>query len=259
MLINKRRCLLIFLDALVFTIIYFVCAAMMAVAAKIPNTNGINFGSLPRFLGNYAVFLLLIMAMRFVFRIYHNVWRYANTRVYLEIILSDALGGLIAMILTHLLPDLLDLGLWRSAVVVSLFNIATLASRMIYQQYHKTANLPNRHKRNTNVAIVGAGQIGTLLAEDLENNPNSTFRPVCFIDTNHEKIGGLLLGHRVIAPDDALVTTLHGLGVEEIIIALPKMNAEGKKRIFNYYIRLGFKVIIYDFQFLEDEENPPEK
>ena len=258
MIINKRRYILIFLDTLVFTILYFACAVMIAVAAKIPNMGKVT-DSLPQLLGNYAVFLVLIMAMRFIFRIYNNVWRYANTRVYLEIILSDALSGMLAIVLCYLIPGLLNLGLWRPAAIVALFNIATLASRMVYQQYHRSANLPNRHKRKTNVAIVGAGQIGTLLAEDLENNPNSTFRTVCFIDTDHEKVGGRLLGHRVIAPDDTLVQTLHDLGVEEIIIALPKIDQEGKKRIFDYYIRLGFKVRTYDFQFLEDEENPPEK
>ena len=258
MLKNKRRTLLVFLDALVLTTVYFVCVAMMAVAATMPNMAHI-FDNFPQVLGNYAVFLAAIMGMRFAFRIYHNVWRYANTRVYLEMILSDALGGAVAMALTYLIPSLLNLGLWRSAAIVSLFNIATLASRMVYQQYHKTANLPNRHKRKTNVAIVGAGQIGTLLAEDLENNPNSTFRTVCFIDTDREKVGGRLLGHRVIAPDESLVPTLHDLGVEEIIIALPKIGQEGKKRIFDYYIRLGFKVRTYDFQFLEDDENPPEQ
>ena len=256
---NKRRLLLVLFDASVFTVVYFVCAAMLALAVLLPHTEPLSFDTVPQLLGNYVAFLITVMAVRFVFRIYHNVWRYADTRVYLEIIVSDALGGILAMLLSYLLPNVLDLGLWRSAVVVSLFDIATLASRMVYQQYHKSLRPSNRDKSRTNVAIVGAGQVGSLLAEELENNPNSTFKALCFIDTDKEKVGGLLHGLRVIAPDDQLVQNLRALGVKEIIIALPKVGPEDKKRIFDYYIRLGFKVKIYDFQLLEDEDALSEK
>ena len=33
-----------------------------------------------------------------------------------------------------------------------------------------------------NIAVVGAGRVGVMLAEELANNPRSAYRPCCFID-----------------------------------------------------------------------------
>ena len=65
---NKRRLLLVLFDASVFTVVYFVCAAMLALAVLLPHKEPLSFDTIPQLLGNYAVFLVIVMAMRFVFR-----------------------------------------------------------------------------------------------------------------------------------------------------------------------------------------------
>lgn len=257
MLKNRRKLLLVLIDIMIFTLVYVFCVLMMQFAAP---TNH-ELSGLYQLL-NYALCLVSVMFARWFLRIYRNVWRYADTLAYLEIMVADLTGGILALTISFYTRNSahnIYIGFWCTVAVIALSYIATLTSRLLYQQYHKNQNVENRDVSKTYVAIVGAGQIGTLLAEDLERNPNSTYHPACYIDTDKGKIGGFLQGLPIYAPDDDLIEKLNKLDVKEIIIALPKMGMEGKKRIFDYYIRLGFKVKIYDFQFAEDEETEPKE
>ncbi len=257
MMKNRRRILLILIDIVIFTVVYAFCFLMQYF------TTGI--GKLPEFpaqIVNYLVLLVCLMASRLFINVYRNVWRYADPFTYLEVLVADMTGGLLALTITYFTRNAavkIYAGFWFTIAIMAISYIATLSSRLVYQQYYKNLNVNGSVKQKTCVAIVGAGQTGTLLSEDLEGNPNSTYKAVCYIDTDKGKIGGSLLGLPIYAPDDRLVDKLHKLGVKEIIIALPKMGLEGKKRIFDFYIRLGFKVKIYDFQLSEDEETSDPK
>ena len=58
------------------------------------------------------------------------------------------------------------------------------------------------------IAIVGAGQVGCHLAEELRNNPASHYRPVCFIDRNKAKIGMRVADLNVYGEDDLILKRL---------------------------------------------------
>ncbi|MBR2908257.1 MAG: polysaccharide biosynthesis protein [Clostridia bacterium] len=256
MLKNRRKLLLILIDSTIFTAVYAFCVLMQLVA---PNSIKMSFD---RQILNYLVCFACLMLTRFFIRVYRNVWRYADPFTYLEVLVADLAGGILALTVTYFTKNSeysLYVGFWFTVAVIAASYIATLSSRLVYQQYYKNLNANDHGKTKTNVAIVGAGQTGSLLAEDLERNPNSTYHAACYIDTDKGKIGGSILGLPIYAPDDKLVEKLQKLGVKEIIIALPKMGNEGKKRIIDFYIRLGFKVKIYDFQFTEDDEEPTSK
>ena len=257
---NRRRLLLILIDIAIFTGVYAFCTLMTWFVAPTNHTLPILYQLL-----NYGLFLVSVMFSRWFLRVYRNVWRYADTLAYFEMMVSDLTGGIITLTITYFTKSSkysIYVGFWCTVAIMSLSYIATLTSRLLYQQYHKNkskiADAPHGKSRSS-VAIVGAGQIGTLLVEELERNPNSTMAPVCFIDTDKSKVGGFLQGLPIYAPDEQLIEKLKTLSVSEIIIALPHMDAERKERIFDYYIRLNFKVKIYDFPFADDEDAPPKE
>ena len=43
--------------------------------------------------------------------------------------------------------------------------------------------------KKINVAIIGAGRIGVMLADELQKNPRSSYEPCCFVDVDKSKIG----------------------------------------------------------------------
>lgn len=205
-----------------------------------------------------AIFGGLLLAARMVFSVYTNVWRYANSKAYLTMVFSDIVGGAAALLVSYALDDYsLYMGVWQSVTIVALYCLATLTLRFGYQQSYRHFNLDLDYINKIGVAIVGAGQVGTLLAEELKFNATSHYRPICFIDKSADKIGGKIADLRVYKEDESVIEKIKDLPVQEIFIALPKIDGATAKKLLDFYSRTGCKVKLYDFPInqLEGEEN----
>ena len=97
------------------------------------------------------------------------------------------------------------------------------------------------------VAIVGAGNVGVSLAEELLNNKNTSYTPVCFFDTNKDKAGRDIYGIPVFqAKLKNTFDILKDYGVKEIIFALPP-STENTAELYDYYKKSNCKIKIYDY------------
>ena len=238
--LNKRKWALVGIDFCIYAAVYTFAILMQALSQK-------NFVMDPvKYVLNAAVFLVLIFLSRMVAKTYSQVWRYANSVSFFRIIIADFTGGVIGVVLTSILD--ISLSVWVGVAMVCMLDIATLSSRFFYQMRYRhsreTTSVNNSHK--IGVAIIGAGQVGALLAEELMYNHNSHYRPICFIDNDKAKIGSVLHGLRVYADDDSIILKLKELPVQEIFIAIPKISSERAKEIHDFYERSGCKVKIYD-------------
>ena len=194
------------------------------------------------------IFIAFIFAVRIFSGAYASLWRYANSLVFLKFVIADAVGGVIALVLTHFI-DYVDIGLWMSCSFVAMCNIATLSSRFAYQYYYRSHNVVNKVK--TPVAILGAGQVGTLLADELTYDKSSKYQAVCFLDRDKSKIGGTI--HQLpVYSQDSSPDKLKALRVEEIFIAIPMLEEARTKAMVEFYSSHDFKVKIYDFPIKED-------
>ena len=248
-LANKRRLMLLLIDFLVYTCVYGLVVLLQTYTSE-----GLTL-KLDGYLVNYALFLVFIFGARFALRNYSNVWRYANSLVFLKMVISDAVGGIAALLVTLMIPGAY-INVWISAAMVTMCNVATLMSRFVYQQSYRYTKEDHGHKNDNKigVAIVGAGQIGAMLADELIYNPASHYRPVCFIDKDKDKVGNTVCGIRVYADDDSIIFKLRELPVQEVFIALPELSNERARALHEFYARSGCKVKVYDFP-LNDEGN----
>lgn len=189
---------------------------------------------------------------RILFGAYNFVSRYANYRAYLRIILSDAAGGAVAlavMTAAGMAPPL-----WQSVATVTLYCLASLSLRFLYQSVYRNTNARqdgNTEAHKINVAIVGAGRVGALLADELLCNPKSHYIPVCFIDTSNNKIGSVINGIPVYSEDRGTVAKLKQMPVQEIFIALSDISGEKARVLYDLYSETGCKVKLYDFPLIE--------
>ena len=105
-----------------------------------------------------------------------------------------------------------------------------------------------------NLAIVGAGRIGAMLAKELLTNQHSAFSPVCFIDRDASKSGREIYGIPVLAEDEATAEKLKELKVEEIVFALPRMRVEHKSELYERYRPTGCRILVYDYPLSQTSE-----
>ncbi len=243
---NKRKWLLLLID-----ICMYIAVAVFTGLLDMLAGGGTHLKP-EWFAVNAAIFLTSIMLVRFLFRSYSNLWRYANSKIYLQIVIADAIGGIVALLITYI-AEKPFFGFWQSVSLVVMFDVLTLSSRFMYQQYYRHLNNMGTYDINKiGVAIVGAGQVGSLLAEELSYNSASHYRPICFIDRDEAKSGSLICGLRVYHENNQIIEWLKKQPIQEIFLALPSIDGDTTKKLLDFYSQTGCKVKMYDYRGDED-------
>ena len=204
-----------------------------------------------------AILFASLMLMRFVFSIYANVWRYTNTTVYMKMVISDGCGCILGLIVTRLLHKTLNLysGVWHFTVVACFMALLTLTSRFVYRQLYKHWKKSDMDAHKIPVAIVGAGQMGALLAEELLYSKKSNYRPLFFIDRDPTKAGNRVVGLRVYRESEHMIEFIKDQAVSEIFIALTKIDNEEAAKLYEFYAQTSCKVKLYDTPVRDVEDN----
>ena len=199
--------------------------------------------------------------------IYGQVWRYGGIQCYIRLLATDSIAFIVYLCLELVLP-VQKITFARMLSLVSLDLLGALAIRMMYRYAYKCGNQENlrgkilstllrwvsgleagsdKEVQKIKVAIIGAGRVGVSLAEELLNNEGSAYVPRCFIETSKEKVGRVIQGIPIWSEDEATLNKLSEYEVQEIIFAIPSMEAEKKKKLYNYYKDAGYKLKVYDY------------
>ena len=246
---NKRRLLLVCVDALIILSIYLGVVALSLVAT--PEELDLVACAL-----NFVITALSLFAARVVFFVYTNMWRYADSSAYLDIVIADTFGGVAALLISRAFA-VAYLGAWQTASIVAMICVLTLTSRFVYQQSmmnKRAVKQKDTLSEKIPVAIIGAGKIGALLADELLSNGKSAYKPVCFVDRDKNKVGTKIHGMPVYKSDESVVEKLKNLRISNVIVAMPKITAEDSEAIMSFYSRAGFAVKIYELPVGDGEE-----
>ena len=247
-LFKSRKILLFLFDIFCFTIVN----AIYILGICLDGTLELRDPS--RFAVNFVVLFSFIFFFRILLKFYKNVWRYTYTKAYLMVIISDASAALLSILVVALWRW--EIRLWYFVIVAALFSLLTITSRYVYRVLYKYMNKlsdePRSHK--INVAIVGAGQIGALLADELKASKTSSYNPIAFIDKDISKKGSYIGGIRIYHEDENIVKTIRALPVQEIFVAMPGLDSEAIRHIHQLYSQTGCKIKLYDSPVREVDE-----
>jgi len=252
-LLPKRRLELMAIDTVILFTLCFATSILSTLDINSLSVNG-SFTPVKAFL-----FYLCVMAARVCFGVYSTVWRYANTSTFLKLMLADTVGGG-AFFLVGRVSKAVNLGAAYTLVTILVVMLGTLASRFVYQYLYVRTGTASDLKptqdpalgtpgqmHKINIAIVGASNIGAMLAGELRRNPRSHYNPYCFIDTDPAKIGSDINGIRVYAEDEGIVERVKAMPVQEVVIAIPNAAPEEKNRLYNLYLQTECRVMLFDY------------
>lgn len=224
---------------------------------------------------NFIFALASIMICRFVGGIYKQIWRYGGIQSYIRLLMTDAVAAVIYFAIEYGLHKPLHFNRLTFSIMLALMSVDllfALAIRMIYRYCYKCSNdittagkiskfllktfsgvevKRTDESRKIKVAIVGAGDAGVSLAEGLLNNTASTYTPRCFVDVSNEKVGREIHGIPVFLEREATFEILREFGIQEIILALPSVDADRKKEIYHYYNQSGCKIKMFDYPLMQ--------
>ncbi len=222
----------------------------------------------------YIVFgAICIFALRFLFDTYKKIWRYAGSVDYLGLVVADFVGGLAFVLLRHFISPT-KITFVRAVSVICLNLLGAICMRLTYQFAYQSRNSNSKRVRNVlrilqavtgvefapeeaiaeerkiRIAIIGAGSVGAMLADELLGNPKAVYKPVCFVDVNKEKVGRMI-SHVPVVNSEA---NLNEYQVQEVVFALPNTGNDRRRELFEIYKDKGFKIKVYDYPSLENSD-----
>lgn len=264
--IFKIRWTLVLYDAIVFLATF----AMLFFLNK-----SIRAYSIKDLLVNSLVAGVLIFVCRLFGKIYNQIWRYGGVQSYIRLLVTDLISMTLYICFEYGVAHLIGVQRFSISKVIAVMTFDTLmvlAMRMAYRYCFKccdditptgkflrfllksVAHVDPTVKadfKKIKIAIIGAGDAGVGLMEELLNNNNAAYAPVCFVDINEKKAGREINSIPVFPVNEVTFDTLADFEVQEIVFALPTVDFQKKQELYNYYKQTGCKIKVYDYPAME--------
>ncbi len=183
--------------------------------------------------GKLPLHMLLLYGCTVVFQLlfhtYDSLWRYAESREYLSLLMAAFFGFFTYEVISRLFIDTVISFLLLTSIA-SLWVLGMLLMRFTYRVYRSYV-FSRRRARQIPVAVIGAGAAGVQLLEELQSNPASRYAVQCFFDDDPGKIGKRIHGVEVKGRIADIPSRLRAMDIREILVAIPSITEERRHEI----------------------------
>lgn len=180
-------------------------------------------------MANLPLFIIIHLLFFYQFKLYHRAWRYAGTRDLIAIALANLCGIVVSYLVINnvfQLPYFANRSMSRG-IFVSCFVFDVLfigASRMFVRWAENNSEKRTVQQGKTlRVLIVGAGDAGNIILRDIRQRDHR--KVVGFVDDDETKWGQIMNGVKVYGGRQDIRSLVKSLRVDEIIIAIPSLEA----------------------------------
>ena len=197
-----------------------------------------------------------------IFKVYQTAWRYAGLADMVKYSISAGVGtcgvwvcdyilmktnrhlmanGTASTLYFNVLPKTVYLD---SLLIIILCCLAMRLASRSYLMFKHERNRKMHLAEMKQILIIGAGEAGTSLIRDFENNSYKFGNPAALIDDDKSKIGLLVNGVPVVGNCDDIERVCENYSIDEIIFCIPSITDDRKREILNCAIKTGIPVKI---------------
>jgi FlaA1/EpsC-like NDP-sugar epimerase len=180
--------------------------------------------------------ILIVLAIKLVvfiaFGFYNRWWRYVSIRDMWASVRGVVVASLIADVTVYLVSPVHGVRLPRSIAVTDLLlTLAFIAgSRLLARTVVERPGL-TVVARGKEVLVVGAGDAGRLIVQEMQRSRMLDYTPIGFVDDDPRKRHTRIMGVRVLGTLDDLPRVLREHRPDEVLIAMPSVSGEVRRRI----------------------------
>ena len=232
---KHRRYILFFAD--IFSISLMFLLSVWVLRDHIPLPDGTWWWQWLALVGCNVVFLL-------AFRCYDSLWRYAGSKEYLLQAVALGCGNILfALGNRYLLDRSLKCPLRLQFFAMLLTLVMMWVFRFVYR-YHRQLVQDWQHNKTAtvNLAIIGAGDVGVALVDEIRRDPECPYNVVCFFDDDPIKRRAHVRGIPVYGAITAVPQGVERLGIRELIVAIPSLKDSRKREILQICSQAGCRV-----------------
>ncbi|SHF52015.1 NDP-sugar epimerase, includes UDP-GlcNAc-inverting 4,6-dehydratase FlaA1 and capsular polysaccharide biosynthesis protein EpsC [Caldanaerobius fijiensis DSM 17918] len=230
---NKRKVSLLIIDTLLLNIAYFF-SFYLRFDYNIPYQYFIVYEK-----SFYLVTLISIVTFIF-FKQYNKIWRYANLRDIMELMvvttISSGMSSLVLFLLEIHLPRSIYPLYWFLSIIL------ITSSRILYGNYMNYNNNSLKNVAHKKVLIIGAGSAGRMLIRELKNHPEIGMKPVAILDDDKSKLYRSIDGIPVMGKIDDIQDIINEKEINEVIFAIPSAPKSLLKKVIDKCSEIHIKV-----------------
>lgn len=188
------------------------------------------------------LYTIVTVAALAALRLYRSVWRYASIPELLRILAVSFIGAVTQIGGTLLFFERMPISyyligwmLMFGALAISRFGYR--AARVVYKGNRKRAH------SGKNVMIIGAGEAGKELLDEMFRSNHLNVKPKCFIDDDLSKRGKYISDVPIVGGRDEIMTAAHKYEIDQIILAIPTLTPKVRKDILSICKETGCELL----------------
>ena len=189
--------------------------------------------------------IALVLSVFLAMKLYHSLWQYAGMVELLKIIVAIGfitIVNFVVIISTKIffqdIAIINDVALLpiRFPVIYGVIVACLVISRFSYRLIKYIRNSNKFTKKVTTdypVMIIGAGDAGCTIVQELLDSEKISKLPVCIIDDDASKTNTYIYGIPVVGTRNSIVEMAKKYNIAEIILAIPSLDSKSKAEILN--------------------------
>jgi FlaA1/EpsC-like NDP-sugar epimerase len=213
-------------EALFFIVILFLSYWM--------RLGGIARTYIPQITFLIATVISVKIVLFWLFRLYHISFRYTSLYEVISVLKASLVSALVFSLMSTILrgSSIMD-GFPRSVIFIDCMLTFIMSSglRLAFRLFYFPQLKRGKGRR---ALIVGAGAAGEQLVREMQTSPLYNNIPVAFVDDDPKKRGSIIHGVRVSGGKQDIPEIVKGLGIEEIIIAIPSATSAQLRSVMEY-------------------------
>lgn len=231
-----------FLDVFAFILIPFLALALRL-------DLDIDFLKyLPQLFFIGLVFLIIKVFILFIFGLYKRLWHVASVDDMLKLIVIGTNAVLVQVVVFLLINKLkvLDFHLFPLSLpfIDGFFSLIYLAlSRFSIRIFKRAGEKLTSKENSQRVLIIGAGQAGLMISNEIEQSENLNQEIIGFVDDDPGKIGMRIRGINVLGNREDIPKIVTVYRIQKIIIAMPSLSGREIRGIIGYCENLNVEIL----------------
>lgn len=199
--------------------------------------------------------IVCTVIINYIFKLYASLWRFASV---------EELKNVVCAVLISSFLQLCGMSIFKYKTPRSYIFIYTLllavfmiAPRFSYRflriSYRKKT--AEKERKPIITMVVGAGAAGYVLVREMKNSKHLSRKIPCIIDDDPQKQGTYLQGIPIVGKKEDIEKMAKKYNIEEIIIAIPTISQEERKKLLDICQRTACKIKMLPgiYQMVNDE------
>ena len=210
------------------------------------------------FIRTLALVVVIKLVIFIAFGFYNRWWRYVSIRDMWAVARGVVVACFVAYLTVYLVAPVHGFRLPRSIAASDLLLTLALVAgaRLVARTVNERPGL-TMVARGKEVIVVGAGDAGRLIVQEMQRSRMIDYTPIGFVDDDPRKRQTRIMGVRVLGSIDELPRILREHRPDEVLIAMPTVSGDVRRRIFEaaQELRIGVKTLPGLYELISGDLN----